>query len=64
MERKKPSSKDWEVFATRWRASDHEGKVAMAIPHNGNFSRGNMYAPVDSEGKPLTAEYAAMRSRY
>ena len=30
MERKKPSSKDWEVFATRWRASDHEGKVAMA----------------------------------
>lgn len=40
------------------------GKVAMAIPHNGNFSRGNMYAPVDSEGKPLTAEYAAMRSRY
>jgi hypothetical protein len=40
------------------------GKVAMAIPHNSNFSRGNMYAPVDSEGKPLTAEYAAMRSRY
>ena len=39
-------------------------KVAMAIPHNGNFSRGNMYAPVDSEGKPLTEEYAAMRSRY
>ena len=40
------------------------GKVAMAIPHNSNFSRGNMYATVDSEGKPLTAEYAAMRSRY
>jgi Protein of unknown function (DUF3604) len=43
---------------------NQQGKVAMAIPHNGNFSRGNMYAPVDSEGKPLTAEYAAMRSRY
>jgi hypothetical protein len=43
---------------------NQQGKVAMAIPHNGNFSRGNMYAPVDSEGKPLTAKYAAMRSRY
>jgi hypothetical protein len=40
------------------------GKVAMAIPHNSNFSRGNMYAPVDTEGKPLTAKYAEMRSRY
>lgn len=40
------------------------GKVAMAIPHNANFSRGFMYASLDSEGKPLTTEYAAMRSRY
>jgi hypothetical protein len=40
------------------------GKVAMAIPHNANFSRGFMYASLDSEGKPLTIEYAAMRSRY
>ena len=36
----------------------------MAIPHNANFSRGFMYASLDSEGKPLTTEYAAMRSRY
>ncbi|MDE0929265.1 MAG: DUF3604 domain-containing protein [Halioglobus sp.] len=40
------------------------GKVAMAIPHNSNFSQGNMYASVDSKGNPLTAQYAAMRSRY
>ena len=40
------------------------GKVAMAIPHNANFSRGFMYASLDSEGKPLTTEYAAMRRRY
>ena len=40
------------------------GKISMAIPHNANFSRGNMYAPRDSEGLPLTASYAAMRSRY
>ncbi|MBT4163021.1 MAG: DUF3604 domain-containing protein [Gammaproteobacteria bacterium] len=38
--------------------------VAMAIPHNGNFSRGNMYAPRDSEGNPLDAAYAKMRSQY
>ncbi|MDG2047688.1 MAG: DUF3604 domain-containing protein [Halioglobus sp.] len=40
------------------------GKVAMAIPHNSNFSRGNMYATIDSDGKPFTAQYAEMRSRY
>ena len=40
------------------------GRVAMAIPHNPNFSGGNMYAPKDSEGNPFTAHYAAMRSRF
>jgi hypothetical protein len=40
------------------------GRVAMAIPHNPNFSGGNMYAPKDSEGNPFTEDYAAMRSRF
>ena len=40
------------------------GNVAMAIPHNGNFSRGNMYAPRNSEGEPINSAYAEMRSRY
>jgi len=50
-----------------WQFLDDERKkgiTAIAIPHNGNFSRGNMYAPWDSEGKPLTAAYAEMRSQY
>jgi hypothetical protein len=40
------------------------GRTAFAIPHNANLSEGNMYRAVNSDGKPITAEYAAMRSRY
>jgi len=40
------------------------GNIAMAIPHNGNLSRGNMYAPRNSEGKPIDSAYAEMRSAY
>lgn len=40
------------------------GRSAFAIPHNANLSDGYMYRDSDSEGKPLTEEYAAMRSRY
>lgn len=40
------------------------GRHAFAIPHNANMSAGNMYANRDSEGNPLTAEYAAIRNRY
>ncbi|ARN74487.1 DUF3604 domain-containing protein [Oceanicoccus sagamiensis] len=43
---------------------NQQGKVAMSIPHNGNFSRGYMYASADFAGKPLTKEYADMRMRY
>jgi hypothetical protein len=50
----------WEFLQTQ----NQQGKVSMAIPHNANFSRGNMYAARDSDGKPLTAKYAQMRSRY
>jgi hypothetical protein len=45
-------------------AQNKVGKAVFAIPHNANLSAGNMYANRDSEGKPLTAGYAAMRSRY
>ncbi|MEH6593245.1 MAG: DUF3604 domain-containing protein [Halioglobus sp.] len=50
-----------------WTFLDQEnsaGRHAFAIPHNANLSDGNMYANRDSNGQPLTAEYAAMRSRY
>ena len=36
----------------------------MAIPHNANVSRGNMYAPHDSCGRPLGKSQAKARSCY
>ena len=50
-----------------WRFLDAQnklGKVAFAIPHNANFSRGYMYATTDSNGNALSADYALMRNRY
>ncbi len=40
------------------------GIVAMAVPHNGNLSQGNMYAPRNSEGEPIDSAYAEMRGTY
>ena len=36
----------------------------IAIPHNSNASKGMMFAPEDSKGKPINLEYAEMRSRF
>ena len=36
----------------------------VAIPHNPNISGGRMFDEVDSEGRPITVEYARMRMRY
>ena len=43
-----------------WRES---GVDAIAIPHNGNASTGLMYPLVDSDGRPVDADYAARRMR-
>jgi Protein of unknown function (DUF3604). len=40
------------------------GAEFVAIPHNGNVSKGRMFAQVDSEGRPLTAQYAKARMRW
>jgi hypothetical protein len=40
------------------------GRAAFAIPHNANLSGGNMYRDVDSNGDPINAAYAGLRSRY
>lgn len=40
-----------------------QGIDAMAIPHNSNLSNGLMFADVDSDGKPLSREYAETRMR-
>ncbi len=38
------------------------GVDAIAIPHNTNISDGQMFAPTDSYGKPITEHYAARRT--
>jgi hypothetical protein len=36
----------------------------IAIPHNSNMSDGLMFQGVDSDGRPITADYARTRSRW
>ncbi|MCA9509092.1 MAG: DUF3604 domain-containing protein [Myxococcales bacterium] len=38
------------------------GIEALAIPHNADVSNGLMYAPTDSDGKPIDARYARRRA--
>ena len=38
------------------------GGDVISIPHNSNLSRGNMFKTVTFEGKPLSREYAKVRS--
>lgn len=40
------------------------GGDVLAIPHNPNLTRGLMFLPEDSSGKPFTADYAKIRSRW
>jgi hypothetical protein len=39
------------------------GFEVLAIPHNSNLSDGLMFADADSDGRPITAAYAAARAR-
>ena len=41
--------------------SDRLGIDFVAIPHNSNLSLGLMFDMVDSEGRPISAEYARTR---
>jgi hypothetical protein len=48
-----------------WMAEqEKKGSKLLAIPHNSNGSKGYMFEPVDNAGKPLTAEYARLRSHF
>ena len=40
------------------------GASFVSIPHNSNISKGRMFATVDYEGRPLTAEQAALRAEW
>jgi hypothetical protein len=43
--------------------SDRLGIDFVSIPHNPNISRGLMFDMVDSDGRPISAEYARTRMR-
>jgi hypothetical protein len=48
-----------------WMAEqEKKGSKLLAIPHNSNGSKGLMFEPLDNAGKPLTAEYAQLRSHF
>ncbi|MEZ5570895.1 MAG: DUF3604 domain-containing protein [Halioglobus sp.] len=60
------TSLDSENPEDLWDALDkqrEEGKIVLAIPHNGNVSNGLMYDRVQYDGSPITAEYAQQRTR-
>lgn len=40
------------------------GANFVAIPHNGNVSKGKMFAEVDSLGQPINTQYAKTRMRW
>ena len=44
--------------------SDRLGIDFVAIPHNSNLSMGLMFDMVDSDGRPISAEYARTRMRW
>ena len=41
-----------------------KGSRLLAIPHNSNGSKGLMFEPLDNSGKPITADYARLRSHF
>ena len=48
-----------------WMAEqEKKGSKLIAIPHNSNGSKGYMFEPLDNSGKPLTADYARLRSHF
>ena len=48
-----------------WMAEqEKKGSRLLAIPHNSNGSKGLMFEPLDNAGKPITADYARLRSHF
>ena len=58
------SDKPEDLWAWLQETSERVGTDFVAIPHNSNISGGLMFDQVDSEGRPITAEYARMRMRW
>jgi hypothetical protein len=58
------SSKPEDLWAWLEETSVRVGAKFIAIPHNSNISGGLMFNDVDSNGRPITAEYARTRMKW
>lgn len=58
------SNRPEDLWAWLEKTSRETGAAFVAIPHNSNMSNGRMFDRVDSDGRPLTAEYARERIRW
>ncbi len=58
------SSKPEDLWAWLEKTAQASGATFAAIPHNSNISKGLMFPTEDSEGKPITAEYARTRMKW
>jgi hypothetical protein len=58
------SDKPEDLWAWLDETSKETGASFLAIPHNPNISGGLMFDSVDSEGRPITADYARTRMRW
>lgn len=58
------SGKPEDLWAWLEETSARTGATFTAIPHNSNISGGLMFDEVDSEGRPITAEYARTRMKW
>lgn len=58
------SDKPEDLWSWLEETSSRTGARFLAIPHNSNISGGLMFDEVDSEGRPITAEYARTRMKW
>jgi len=58
------SDKPEDLWTWLEETSSRTGASFQAIPHNSNISGGLMFNDVDSEGRPITAEYARTRMKW
>lgn len=58
------SDKPEDLWAWLGTTSESTGASFLAIPHNPNISGGLMFDDVDSEGRPITADYARTRMKW
>lgn len=58
------SPKPEDLWAWLEKTNQETGARFVAIPHNSNISNGMMFDQVDSEGRPITADYARTRMKW